>query len=93
METLSIQTALEMADAELKLRGYARDEGCADGIVATYGKQFGEYMGYIDVYANEDDVWFEISATEGMGIASCDDEQYPNANVADVHLEAEISKF
>ena len=94
MGTLSINTALEMAGAELELRGYTRDEGGADGIVETWAKEFDNgYVGYIDVYANEDDVWFEISATHGMDIAFCDDEQYPNANVADLYLEDGINKL
>ena len=94
METLSINTALEMAGAELELRGYTRNEGSAEGIVETWEKEFnGGYVGYIDVYADEHDVWFEISATHGMDIAFCDDEQYPNANVADLYLEDEINKL
>lgn len=94
METLSIRTALEMAADELELRGYVRSEGCADGIVETWEKEFnGGYVGYIDVYADENDVWFEISATHGMDIAFCDDEQYPNANVADLYLDGEIHKL
>ena len=94
METLSIRTALEMAGAELELRRYVRSEGCADGIVETWEKEFnGGYVGYIDVYADEHDVWFEISATQGMNIALCDDEQYPNANVADLYLADGINKL
>lgn len=95
METLSITTALEMAAAELELRGYTRSE---DECVMTYEKEFGGgYVDYIEVQAVEHydyhDVWFEISAINGMGAVFCDTEKYPNANAADVHLEAKIAKL